>query len=279
MTEIVVAFQGEHGANSEAAIFEYYGEHVKTLPCEEFRDIFEAMRKGKATYGMLPVENAIAGTVAHAYDLLMEYDYRVQGEVILPIRYYLMAPEGTKTSDIQQVKSHPQALAQCEHYLRRRKWKPVASYDTAGAAKELAKNPEPHTATLASKLAAEIYHLSILESNVEDHPDNSTRFFVMGNEDPARRDPSKTSVVFAVRHLPGSLYRSIGAFAERNINLTKIESRSMKGRLWQYLIYLDFEGHWQEPHVESALAELLRHAGLVKLLGSYPAAKGGPNSR
>ncbi len=279
MSEITVAFQGAHGAYSEEAIRGHLGESVQTLPCESFEAIFEAIRTDAATYGMLPVENALAGTVAQTYELLMEYDFRVQGETILPIHHQLLATAGTQMPDIQVVRSHPQALAQCEAFIRRRGWQPIAAYDTAGAARDLAANPEPHAATIASRLAAKLYDLTILEPDIEDDLDNSTRFFILGKDDAPRQDPSKTSLVFAVRHSPGSLYHCIGAFAQRDINLTKLESRSMKGRLWQYLFYLDLEGHWQDRHIELALAELLHHAAFVKMLGSYPAARGGPNSQ
>jgi prephenate dehydratase len=277
--ELMVAFQGEHGAYSEQAIRNYFGPEVMTVPRPAFKDIFEAIRTNEVKFGMLPVENALAGTVAQTYELLMEYDFRVQGEVILPIHHQLLAPKGTPLEAIKQVKSHPQALAQCEAYIRRRGWEPIVSYDTAGAARDLARDPEPHTATIASSLAGELYDLEIIERDVEDDPDNSTRFFVLGWQDAPRTDPSKTSVVFATRHLPGSLYRAIGAFAQRGINLTKLESRTMRGRKWQYLFYLDFEGHWQDPDAAVAIAELVHQAAFVKMLGSYPAAKGGPNSR
>jgi prephenate dehydratase len=279
MSQLLVAFQGEHGAYSEQAIRQHFGEGVVSLPCQSFKEIFEAIRTGRAACGMLPVENALAGTVAQTYELLMEYDFRVQGEVILPIHHQLMATPGTKLDEVKQVKSHPQALAQCEAYLRRRGWETIATYDTAGSAKLLQAHPEDHTAVIASQFAAELYHLEILERDIEDDSENSTRFFLLGHQEVPRQDPSKTSVIFAVRHLPGSLYKSIGAFAERNINLTKVESRTMRGRRWQYLFYADFEGHIEEPQVEAALADLLRQAAFVKLLGSYPAARGGPNSQ
>jgi len=176
------------------------------------------------------------------------------------------------------VRSHPQALAQCAGTLQRRGWEPVAAYDTAGAARELAEHPEPHTAVIASALAGELYGLTALDSGLEDDVGNSTRFFAIGADDAQRRDPSKTSLVFAVRHRPRALYDALGAFALRNINLTKIESRPMRGRAWQYWFYLDFEGHWRDPAAEAALVDLLRQASMVKMLGSYPAALGGPNT-
>lgn len=278
MTERIVAFQGEHGAYSEEAIVRHFGADTKTLPCESFAAIFEAIRRGRATHGMLPVENALTGTVAQAYELLVEHDFRVQAEVLLPIVHHLLAPAGTALEEVKRVTSHPQALAQCAETLRRRGWEPVASYDTAGAARALAEHPEPHTAAIASAFAGQLYGLEVLESGIEDVPDNSTRFFVIGVEDAQRRDPCKTSLVFAVRHRPRALYDALGAFALRNINLTKIESRPMQGRPWQYWFLLDFEGHWRDPGAEAALVDLLRQASMVKMLGSYPAALGGPNT-
>jgi len=278
LSDQIIAFQGEHGAYSEEAIHRHFANGVTTLPCETFKGIFEAIQRGKATHGMLPVENAVAGTVAQAYELLMEYDFRVQAEHILPVQHYLLAPEGASLDAIEQVKSHPQALAQCSDYIRRRGWEPLATYDTAGAARDLAANPDPATAVIASALAGELYGLTTLESGIENDPSNSTRFFVIGMEDAVRRDPSKTSLVFAVRHRPRALYDALGAFALRNINLTKIESRPMRGRPWQYWFYLDFEGHWKDPGAEAALVDLLRQASIVKMLGSYPAALDGlPN--
>jgi prephenate dehydratase len=273
----IIAFQGEHGAYSEEAIHRHFGEDSTTLPCETFTEIFQAIQRGNATNGMLPVENATTGTVYQAYELLMEYDFRVQAEHIMPISHHLLAPEGTDVESIQRVKSHPQALAQCADTLRRRGWEPVATYDTAGAARALAENPEPDTAVIASALAGKLYNLFILDSGIEDDPMNSTRFFAIGPDDAPRREPSKTSLVFAVRHRPRALYDCLGAFALRSINLTKIESRPMRGRPWQYWFYLDFEGHWKDSSAEAALVDLLRQASMVKMLGSYPAALGGPN--
>lgn len=277
--EPIVAFQGTHGAYSEEAIHRHFGEDTATLPCANFEEIFAAIRRGRAVYGMLPVENALTGTVSSAYELLTEHDFRVQAEIILPIEHQLLAPAGTTVDDVQRVMSHPEALAQCVDTLRRRGWEAVAAYDTAGAAQALAENPEPHTAVLASALAGRRYDLKPLEVNMEDAPgNNSTRFFVIGVDDAQRRDPSKTSLVFTVRHKPRALYDCLGVFALRNINLTKIESRPMRGRPWQYWFLLDFEGHWRDPGAEAALVDLLRQASMVKMLGSYPAAFGGPNT-
>lgn len=269
----MIAFQGEPGAYSEEAIRKNFGATVETLPCHSFAEIFQAVQSGKAKHGLLPVENSMAGTVAQSYELLFEHDLRVQAEVILRVRHMLLSTPDTNIDQVVRVKSHPQALAQCEGYLRRRGWEPVPAYDTAGSARDLAAQSEAGTAVIASALAGELYGLTVLDSNVEDEPYNSTRFFLIGTEDAPRTDqPHKTSIVFAVRHKPAALYECLGAFARQNINLTKLESRPMRSRPWQYWFYLDFEGHAQDPGCERALIGLLQHASMVKLLGSYPAA-------
>jgi prephenate dehydratase len=274
-----VAFQGEPGAYSEQAVREFFGADVKSLPCRGFRDIFEALGDGRASHGMLPVENSLAGTVIPAYDLLMEHDLQVQGEAIVRVEHCLMAPAGTPISDLSRVRSHHQALAQCEHTLRRMGLTPVEHYDTAGAARDLASNPEPGTAVIASALAAQTYGLDILVPNVEDLDFNYTRFFVLGKEASPRRDPSKTSIVFTTRHVPGALHAVMGELAARDLNLTKIESRPRRNRPWHYLFYVDFEGHEEEPKVRDALLGILKLSSFLKVLGSYPAAEtAGPSS-
>jgi prephenate dehydratase len=267
-----VSFQGIAGAYSEEAIQQFFGPQVESLPCRTFADVFIAVEQGQADYGMLPIENSLAGSVVQSYELLMEHDLRVRAEVILRVRHRLMAVPGTEMGELKQVKSHPQALAQCERYLERRGLEPIPNFDTAGSARELAEHPEPGTGVVASALAAELYGLEILDDEVEDLPFNYTRFFVLGVQDPPRSQRSKTSLIFTTRHYPGALYDSLGEFAQRGINLTKIESRPRRNRPWQYLFYLDFEGHWQDPAAEAALMGLLRRSSFVKLLGSYPAA-------
>ncbi len=269
---VSVAFQGVAGANSEAAIRLHFGDGVRTMPCETYDEIFRAVESGAADFGMLPVENSLAGTVASSYELLMDYDLRIQAEVILRIRYGLFAIPGTKLADIQRVRSHPQALAQCGKFLKRRGFEPVVWFDTAGSARDLAAKPEPHTAALAPLLAGKLYGLEALEENMEDEPFNFTRFFVLGHGDPPADSRAKTSLVFSVQSRPGALYEIIGEFATRHINLSKIESRPRPNRPWQYWFYLDFEGHFQEPNCEAALLGVLRRAAMVKILGSYPAA-------
>jgi len=268
-----VAFQGEEGAYSQEAIYQFFGRDVEVMPCRTFADIFKAVDEGRADYGMLPVENAIAGSINQAYDLLLEHDLRIWGEVILRVRHCLLAPPGVKLEDLRRVRSHPQALAQCERFLERHNLEPEPFYDTAGAARELAANPQPDCGAIASRIAAEIYSLEVLAEGIEDVPWNYTRFFVLADHDPPKAERNKTSLVFAVRHVPGALHACLGEFASRGINLTKIESRPRRNRPWHYIFYLDFEGHWQDPECEKALVGLLRKAAFVKMLGSYPAAE------
>jgi prephenate dehydratase len=247
-----IAFQGEKGAYSEEAIYQFFGPEVETLPCQNLEGIFDAVEAGAAAYCALPVENSTAGSINQAYDLLLDHDLRVWGEAIFRVRHTLLAPAGTTPGDIERVRSHPQALAQCERYLGNRGWIPEMAYDTAGSARSLAAEPEPGVAAIASRLAGQLYGLSY--------------------EDPPRAQRNKTSLVFATRHQPGALYECMGEFARRNINLTKLESRPRLNRPWQYSFYLDFEGHCQDPASEAALMGLLRRSSFVKLLGSYPAA-------
>lgn len=269
---IVVAFQGEPGSYSEKATRDYFGNSVATMPCRSFADIFAAIHEERATYGMLPVENSLAGTVVPAYDLLIDHDLRVQGEIIVRIEHCLMASAGTNLQEIKRARSHHQALAQCENNLKRLGIEAIDHYDTAGAARDLARHPEPNTAAIASELAAETYNLEILIRNLEDLDVNFTRFFILGRMDPPRGERSKTSIIFTTRHVPGALYSVMGQLAENGLNLTKIESRPRRNRPWHYLFYVDFEGHEDDSTVRKAMLGILKQSSMLKVLGSYPAA-------
>jgi len=270
-----VAFQGISGAYSESAIFQFFGPETPTLPCPSLEGVFNAVETAQANLGIVPVENALVGSWPRAYELLLDRDLRIRAEVILRVRHTLMAGSGIQLADLKRVRSSQQALSQCEKFISRYGLRPIPAFDTASSALELTQHPEPDLGVIASRLAAQIYHLDVLEEEIEDAPFNYTRFFVLGNEDPPRAQRSKTSLIFGVRyarHQPGSLYHCLGEFAERNINLTKIESRPRRNRPWEYLFYLDFEGHWQDAEAEAALLGLLRRASFVKMLGSYPMA-------
>ena len=269
-----IAFQGEHGAYSEQAVRQFFGAHATSLPCRSFAEIFEAVHTGRATHGMLPVENSLAGTVIPAYDELVDHDLRVVGEEIVHVQHCLMAIRGTKLEDIRRAKSHHQALAQTAKTLARLGIEPIVHYDTAGSARDLAREPEQGTAAIASALAAETYGLEILARDIQDEPGNYTRFFVLAREDvPFQAErPYKTSLILTTRHAPGALYAVLGELATRGINLTKIESRPRRSRPWHYYFFVDFEGHMGQTAVGEALLAILNHASSLKVLGSYPAA-------
>ncbi len=267
-----IAFQGEAGAYSQEAIFQTFGAETPTLPCHAFDEIFRAVEIGRADLGLLPIENSTAGAINQAYDLLLDSDLKISGEVIFRVRHCLLANAGVAVNDLQRVHSHPQALAQCERYLAAHGWQPVTAYDTAGAAKQLAQTREANAAAIASETAARLYGLNILARGIEDLHNNYTRFFLIGHAEAPRMEKSKTSIVFATRHTPGALYDCLGHFAARGINLAKLESRPDRKRPWHYVFYLDFEGHREDSACRDALFDLLGKASFLKVLGSYPAA-------
>jgi len=269
----VVAFQGVQGAYSEQALRQHFGDSVDVHPCPSLSNLFRVIQSREVKYGLLPVENALAGAVDQAYELLLDYDLRIQAEVIFHVHHALMAQPGTRIEDLTHVRSHPQALAQCEKFLRRQGLEPIPSYDTAGSAHMIAQEKPPAVGAIASTLAAELYGLEILAEEIEDVPFNYTRFFVLGHEDPPRGAYTKTSLVFATRHRPAALYDALGEFASRDLNLTKIESRPRRSRPWEFVFYVDFEGHWQDAPAQEALVQLLQRVSFVKMLGSYPAVK------
>ena len=266
-----VAFQGESGAYSEEALIQHFGEDVTTLPCHAFENLFAAVESGNADFAVLPVENSTAGSINKSFDLLLDHDVKVHGEILLRVRHCLLTLPG-QTKTIREVRSHPQALAQCEEYLNRHGYTAVPWYDTAGSAKDLANQPAEGVAVIASKLSAKKYGLEIVQEGIEDLRYNITRFFVIGLGEAEFKGPSKTSLVFAVPNTPGLLLAALNEFAHRRINLTKLESRPRRNRPWQYVFYLDFDGHWQDAEAREALIQLLNRAAFVKLLGSYPAA-------
>lgn len=267
-----VAFQGTHGAYSEQALRQHFGDDVEVVLCANFNNLFEALQTSQVDYAVQPVENSVAGSVSGAYELLLEYDFRVQADIILHVRHQLLALPGTTLEKLVEVRSHPQALAQCEQYLRRHNLQAIPWYDTAGSAHDLARDCPPATGAIASRLAAELYGLDIVEQDIEDVPFNYTRFFVLGHEDPVKGAYNKTSIVFATRNRPAALYECLGEFSTRGLNITKLESRPRRNRPWEPVFYLDFEGYWQDDAAQEALLKLLQRASFVKLLGSYPAA-------
>ena len=267
MTE--VAFQGEKGSFSEDAVIKFFGA-VELLPCRYLPDVFAAVMGDKAAFAVVPVENSQAGSINERYDLLLKCDLNIFGEVDLRVSHCLMALPGESIADISRVYSHSQALAQCEEFLKRLDAELIPIYDTAGSAKMIREEGLKHCAAIASKRVSQLYEMQVLAENIETNPHNYTKFFVISKEKPKRGQRNKTSLVFATKNIPGALYQSLGAFATRGINLTKLESRPTKDRPWEYLFYVDFEGHIEDEASIEALAELREKTTFLKLLGSYP---------
>jgi len=270
----IVAFQGERGAYSEAAAVAYFGENIEPLPCQSksFEDIFDAVTDGTADKGIVPIENSLAGSIHRNYDLLLRYDLVIVGETQFRVAHQLLVLPGTKAEDVQHVYSHPQALAQCEHSISR--YFPnadrVSTYDTAGSAKMLRQQNLTNAAAIASQRAAQIYEMDILYEDFEDDPENYTRFLIIDQEPIKPEGETKTSIVFSVHNAPGALFKSMAAFALRDIDLTKIESRPLQGQRWQYFFYLDFVGSQDDPHCQNALNNLQELTTYFRILGSYP---------
>jgi chorismate mutase/prephenate dehydratase len=267
-----VAFQGERGAYSENAVYQFFGTTAKVKPCRDFRDVFESVKKQEAEAGVVPVENSIEGSVNQNYDLFFTYDLKVCGEVIVKVAHCLIANPGTSLDTVKAVYSHPQALAQCRSFLERLNCELIPTYDTAGSVKLIKEKKLTNAAAIASEKAAELYGMKILARDIADNTENYTRFFVLSKEDSPITGKDKTSIIFSAKHEPGSLYHALGEFAKRNINLTKIESRPTKKTPWEYNFYLDFEGHRTEPRCAEALKALEKYAIFVRILGSYPKA-------
>ncbi len=265
-----VAFQGELGAYGNEAVHSYFGREAQAVPCRSFQEVFANVSAGKVDFGLVPVENSLAGSINDNYDLLRQHDLFVTGEICHPVHHCLMALPGQSLSDIKRVISHPQALAQVDVYLRQLGVEVVATYDTAGSAKLIREEELQGVAAVAGAGAAELYNLEILARNIQTVPDNTTRFVVLSRT-PAERGPGphKTMLVLSTAHQPGSLYRALGALAERKINLLKIESRPSRNRAWEYVFYLDFEGHREDAQVREALSELATHTVFCKVLGSF----------
>jgi prephenate dehydratase len=268
-----VVFQGEPGANSHIAIAEVFPA-AEAVPAPTFEDCFAAVESGSADYAMIPIENSVAGRVADIHTLLPSSRVHFVGEHFLPIRHQLMALPGTPLGAIRSVRSHVQALGQCRQTLRSLGLKPIVAADTAGSAREVAEARDPALGAIASRLAAEIYGLEILMSDIEDEAHNTTRFVIVAAEQASmpRGAPAMTSFLFRVRNVPASLYKALGGFATNGVNMVKLESYQLGGRFFATLFYADVEGHIEDQSVALALEELRFFSAELRILGTYPAS-------
>ena len=273
MEGIEVAFQGEVGAYSEEATFQFFGPSIRIRPRETLEEVFKLVEEGEVQFGVIPVENSLEGNINRTYDLLLESSLMVCGEIELRVIHCLIANPETGLDAIRKVYSHPQALAQCRSFLTHLNLEIVPTYDTAGSVKMIKESRATDSAAIAGARAAELYGMKVVAREIEDNPNNFTRFFVLAREDSPPAGNDKTSIVFSIKERPGAMYKALGEFAGRNINLTKIESRPTRQKPWEYNFYLDFQGHRKEEPVREALESLEEISLFVKILGSYPKAK------
>lgn len=275
-SRLKVAYQGERGAYSEQAAWSLFGKDIEVEPCPTFDAVFSAVEDGACDRGVVPVENSLAGSIHRNYDLLLRHDLHVVGECNLRISHCLIAHPGVSLAEIRRVYSHPQALAQCEQSLRELgEVEVIATHDTAGSVRLIKERGLNHAAAIAGEGAAALYGMAILRREFEDETINYTRFVGLGREPVTPEGESKTSLAFAGKNEPGLLFRCLSAFALRNIDLTKIESRPIRGVPWEYVFYLDFLGSVTEQRCDRALEQLREMAIFVRVFGSYPRARPG----
>jgi len=268
-----IVFQGEPGSNSHLASRDVYPGY-EAMPAPTFEDAFAAISSGEADLGMIPIENSVAGRVADIHHLMPDSGLHIIAEHFMPVRHQLMAPRGAVVADIKTVESHVHALGQCRKAIRRLGLKPVVAADTAGSAREVAETGDKTRAAIASRLAAEIYGLDILEEDIEDEDHNTTRFIVLSREARwAKNDggPVITTFLFRVRNVPAALYKALGGFATNGVNMTKLESYMIEGNFFATQFYADVEGHPEERKLVFAFEELAFYSKEMKILGVYPA--------
>jgi prephenate dehydratase len=269
-----VAIQGERGSFSEEAAQKLLGRRIRVEPRETFPAAFRSVARGVTKHCLVPIENTLVGSVYENYDLLLQHDLHIVGEVNLRIVHSLLAFPGTTLANLRQVYSHPVALAQCSRFFARHpKIERVPAYDTAGSVKLLARERTPGAAAIASRAAAVVYGARILRTHLEDHRENYTRFLLLSKSRTIPPRANKVSIVFSTRNVPGALFKCLSVFALRDINLTKMESRPLRGRPWEYFFYLDFLGHVNEERCRNALAHLGESTNFLRVLGCYARAR------
>ena len=268
-----IAYQGEPGAFSEAAARQV-GADAELVPCRGFEDVFDAVNAGPAGYGVLPIENTIGGSIHRNFDLLLENHLPIVGEIELPVVHNLLALPGVAMETVRRIYSHPQALAQCDRFLRTLTGvEVIATYDTAGSAKLIAEQKMSDAAAIASARAAEVFGLNALHSAIQDYAHNVTRFLIIGRRPLSDAPADKTTLVFTLPNEPGALFKALSVFALRGLDLTKLESRPIPGRKWEYLFYADLSASKDDLPCARALGHLAEFAPFLRILGSYPSCK------
>ena len=274
-----VSFQGERGAYSEVASFSFFGRmKIETIPCPTFADTLKNTESDVSDYSILPIENSLEGSVGESNDLLLSTKLNAVGEIYHRIHHCLIGTGSVR--DIDTVYSHPQALGQCRQFIQENSLGTIPTYDTAGSVKIIKDLNKNSVACIASKNAAEIFDVPVIQEGVEDNANNYTRFLIFSRENNeqlvqngSKAENSKTSIIFSVKHEAGALYQIIKEFYQNKINLTKIESRPDKNTPWQYNFYVDFIGHQDDSSIKDVLQKLRNHSTFLKILGSYPTAK------
>ncbi len=267
--ELTVVYLGPPATHTHLAAIERFGSSIQAFPAESIEEAFEAVERGKASFGVVPIENSTEGVVNRTLDMFIDSEVKICGEILVRISHDLLSGSG-RAEKIRKIYSHPQALGQCRQWLRKN-FPRAALSETASTARaaQMAVEDE-EAAAVASSLASHLYGLKVIESRIEDYLHNYTRFLVLSREMAERTGRDKTSLLFSISHSPGSLYEILKPFSEKVINLTKIESRPIKDKPWEYVFFLDFEGHATDLQVQEALTEMKRGALFFKLLGSYP---------
>lgn len=265
-----IVFQGTEGAYSQMAMYQFFSKDINSFHVQSFRDAMEAIEEGSADFAVLPIENSSAGVVSEVYDLLVEFENYIVGEVVIPIEHALVGTEGTTIDTIRRVYSHAQALMQSSRYLDKySEWERIGVANTAIAAKKILKENDVTQAAICSEYAAEIYGLKVLQSKINYNENNSTRFIIVTNQKIFLKDAKKISICFEVAHESGSLYHLLSHFIYNDLNMTKIESRPVEGRTWEYRFFVDFEGNMSEGAVKNAIRGLREESKSLKILGNY----------
>ena len=268
--KIRVVFQGADGAYSQAAMHTYFGEEVDSFHVETFRDAMGAIEEGRADFAVLPIENSTAGIVSEIYDLLVEYENYIVGEQVIPIAHCLLGVPGTKLDDIEMVYSHPQSLMQSSRFLQEHpEWKQISMQNNAFATQKVAEDKNTKQVAIASAFAGKLYGLEVLQEAIQNDKNNSTRFIIVTNQKIFRKDAGKVSICFEVAHESGSLYHALSHFIYNHLNVSKIESRPIESRNWEYRFFLDFEGNLSDSAVKNALRGLREETINMKILGNY----------